>query len=310
MTTTMTTCTPNTFIVGAGAVATALAGALRHGGVPVLGLWGRREEQARQAGAVSGVVAFSGETLPQSIASAQVVIVAVKDEAILEVSSRLVQEGVVHAQQVLLHCSGAVSAQEAFGATTQYVGGVATFHPLAAVTDGPVGATLFNGASFGIQGDERGKQIAVSLVQALGGRPLVLSGDQMASYHAAAALASNFLVTLLDAATGLLTRSGINRKEGLQALLTLAEGSLQRVREHGVDGGLTGPIRRGDTATIIRHLEALTPELQSLYRGLGLRTTAIARRLGMACGEDLEAIDSVLAADENIRREDSAAYTV
>ena len=54
-----TTRSPNTFVVGAGPVATALAGALRLGGVPVLGLWARKSAQARAAGSVAGVAAFS-----------------------------------------------------------------------------------------------------------------------------------------------------------------------------------------------------------------------------------------------------------
>ena len=73
--------TPNTFIVGAGRMATALAGGLRLAGVPVLGLWGRRAEQAREAGARSGVAPFSSAP-PDLLLEANVVILAVTDDAI------------------------------------------------------------------------------------------------------------------------------------------------------------------------------------------------------------------------------------
>ena len=55
----MTARNPTTFVVGAGPVATALAGALRLAGVPVLGLWARKPAAARAAGASAGVAAFS-----------------------------------------------------------------------------------------------------------------------------------------------------------------------------------------------------------------------------------------------------------
>ncbi len=105
----MTARSPNTFIVGAGAVATALAGSLRQAGVPVLGLWARRPEAARAAAALAGVAAFSPAP-PDLLLEAEVVIVAVKDDAVGEVASRLCGTGLVGERHVLLHCASGASA--------------------------------------------------------------------------------------------------------------------------------------------------------------------------------------------------------
>ena len=72
---------PSTFIVGAGPVATALATALRRGGVPVLGSWARRPGAARAAASAAGVAAFSSAP-PDLMLEARVVILAVRDQAI------------------------------------------------------------------------------------------------------------------------------------------------------------------------------------------------------------------------------------
>ena len=110
----MTARNPTTFVVGAGPVATALAGALRLGGVPVLGLWARRPGPARQAGSAAGVAAFSSAP-PDILLEAEVVIIAVRDQVIGEVAQVLVGTGLVNKRHVLLHCAGAASAREALG---------------------------------------------------------------------------------------------------------------------------------------------------------------------------------------------------
>lgn len=290
---------PNTFLVGAGPVATALAGALRLGGVPVLGLWARDRAAARAAGAASGVAAFSSAP-PDLLLEADVVVLAVRDDAIEEVAATLVATGLITRHHVMLHCSGVVSAAEAFANVAGALGGMGTLHPLRAIPDGRATMRELAGTVFGVEGDERGRREALSLVQALGGRPLELTGERMAAYHAAAAVASNYVIAVLDAATSLLEEAGIGGDAGLGALLALAEGTLANVRERGIDGALTGPVRRGDQATIARHLSALErlpPELGALYRQLALRAVAIARRQGGAQSADLDAIERLLAAD-------------
>jgi predicted short-subunit dehydrogenase-like oxidoreductase (DUF2520 family) len=292
----MTARNPTTFIVGAGPVATAIAGSLRLGGVPVLGLWARRPQQARNAGSTAGVAAFSSAP-PDILLESEVIILAVRDQVIGEVAAMLVNTGLVNKRHVLLHCAGAASATELLADIAPSVAGVGTLHPLSAIADGKDGMRALKGTVFGVEGDERGRAMASRLVGALGGVMLALDGTQMASYHAAAALASNYVVSAIDAAAAVLASAGVAPDAAAAALVPLAEGALRNVTARGTTAGLTGPVRRGDAATIQRHLEALRgrPELAEIYRALARRAVEIAARIDGRDAPDRAGLDAIRA---------------
>lgn len=290
----MTARNPTTFIVGAGPVATALSGALRLGGVPVLGLWGRTPAAARAAGSAAGVAAFSSAP-PDILLEAEVVILAVRDAAITDAAQTLVGTGLVGKRHVMLHCAGATSAEEALGPVRSAIGGIGTMHPLQAIADGRAAMRALKGTVFGVEGDERGRAVASKLVAAMGGIVLALNSSQMAAYHCAAALASNYVVAAIDAAAQVLAGAGVSPTQATQALLPLAEGALRNVAAKGTTAGLTGPVRRGDAPTIQRHLEALRdqPQLAALYRALARHAVEIASRLDGADAPDRAGLDAI-----------------
>ncbi|MEZ4359853.1 MAG: DUF2520 domain-containing protein [Kofleriaceae bacterium] len=273
---------PNVFVIGAGPVATVLAAGLRRGGVPVLGLWARRPDAARAAARAAGVAGFSSAP-PDLLLESDVVILAVRDDAIAEVAAMICGTGLVTRRHLLLHCSGANAAREVLGGVADKVGGVGTLHPLRALADPSAAAAAggLRGTVFGVEGDGVAQEVARQLIGAVGGVPLALEPQQMATYHAAAAMASNYVVTLIDAAAQALCAAGMPLEQAVAALLPLAQGALANVAERGAERGLTGPIRRGDGATVRRHLEALAarPQTRELYRALGLATVALVERL-------------------------------
>jgi predicted short-subunit dehydrogenase-like oxidoreductase (DUF2520 family) len=289
--------TPNVFMIGAGPVGTALAGALRQGGVPVLGLWGRRPDAVRQASSASGVAAFSAAP-PDLILEADCLIIAVRDDAISQVAGMLLETGLVTRRHVLLHCSGAVSSGEVFADVATRVGGIGTMHPLRAIVDAKRAAATMRGTVFGVEGDPAGRLVAQELVRHLGGTALDIDGEGMALYHAAASIASNFLVALVGAAAEALGAAGVAREEAMAALLPLLEGTIENVRRVGLPGALTGPIARGDAGTVDRHLKALgerAPGLVELYRVVGRRALELARAKGDAAAPELDLIQHALA---------------
>ena len=158
----MTARNPTTFIVGAGPVATALAGALRLGGVPVLGLWARRPAPARAAGSIAGVAAFSSAP-PDILLESEVVILAVRDHVITEVAQTLLGTGLINKRHVLLHCAGAASARELLGPVAGQVAGIGTLHPLSAIADGKASMRTLKGTVFGVEGDDVGRAAAASI---------------------------------------------------------------------------------------------------------------------------------------------------
>ena len=164
------------------------------------------------------------------------------------------------------HCSGAtgldvLAPHEAFG-----------LHPLMTVTR--AGAS-FAGAGCAVAGTtSRALEVASSVGRSLGMRLFVIGDEDRVAYHAAASMASNFLVTLESAAARVAATAGVDR----DLLVPLIRATVDAWAVEG-DASLTGPIVRGDEATVARHREAIgerAPELLSLYDVMADATRVVA----------------------------------
>jgi predicted short-subunit dehydrogenase-like oxidoreductase (DUF2520 family) len=266
------------FIIGAGVVGTALATRLVRAGVPVAGLHGRQRDLSA-TGAASGAPASSGE-LPAILSESDVVIIAVRDERIGQIAERLVREKRLRREQVLLHTSGAIASAQALAIARPHVRAVGTLHPLVSFADARVAADALDGVAFGIEGDEPATTVARRLVRALGGNPILLDAETLPLYHVGAAIASNYVVALASLAQGLLVKAGVPRAQALPALIPLLSSVVQNLAHVGLPGALTGPVARGDVASVEQHVHALeshAPELLDLYRRLGQDVLRVAR---------------------------------
>jgi predicted short-subunit dehydrogenase-like oxidoreductase (DUF2520 family) len=177
-------------------------------------------------------------------------LLCVPDSAIAEVA-RALPEG-----PWVAHVSGATTLDALDPHTRRF-----SMHPLQTFTRARGGEQL-DGAWAAISGDDaEALTHGRSLAETLGLRPFVLADEARPLYHAGAAIASNYLVTLYRAAARLLEDAGAPP----EALVPL----MRRTIENGFE--LTGPIARGDWATVDRHLEAIRvrePELEELYSAL------------------------------------------
>jgi predicted short-subunit dehydrogenase-like oxidoreductase (DUF2520 family) len=251
---------PVVFIVGAGVVGTALAAGLVRSGMAVTVSRGRATEIA------------------PALSSADVVVIAVRDDRIGEVAGRLVREQRLRREQVLLHTSGAHPSAEVLAAARPHVRGVGTWHPLISFA-APLASGL-EGVAFGIEGDEPARAAAGRLSQALGARPVFLDGASMPLYHAGAVIAANYLVALADAARALLVAAGVAPEQALPALIPLMSSVIQNLSQQGLPGALTGPVARGDVSSVEQHLRILAqraPDMLDLYRRLGRDVLRLAR---------------------------------
>jgi predicted short-subunit dehydrogenase-like oxidoreductase (DUF2520 family) len=200
---------------------------------------------------------------------------------------------------VLVHFSGLYPAAILLGEDGPPIGALA-IHPLQTFADPEGGVRNLPGTPCAIEGASDLLPLAEELVAALGGRPFVIAAEHKVLYHAAACVASNYLVTLVNAACELLDGCGYPREEAFGLLLPLLQGTFANLQALGPVAALTGPVSRGDAPTVARHLQALAeqpPELQDLYRVLGRRTVAVAREKGTLDKKDgeelLELLDGV-----------------
>jgi predicted short-subunit dehydrogenase-like oxidoreductase (DUF2520 family) len=244
---------PPLAIVGAGRVGRSLALAAERAGLA-----------ARLAG--------RNDALDACRAS-EVALLCVPDAAIEEAC-----EGIVDAippLRLVGHTSG-VSDLESLASAAERGADTFSIHPLQTVPDGDADLTGTPCAVSGSSPAARG--LAGAYAEQLGMEPFAVPDEARVAYHAAAVIASNFLVALKESAADLLERSGI---EGGRDLLTpLVLRTAANWAERG-DGALTGPIARGDDQTVELHLAALrehAPELVPLYEVLAERTRALAAR--------------------------------
>ncbi len=205
----------------------------------------------------------------ESIDGAGAVLLCVPDDAIADVCARVAETGAA----LVGHVSGA-STLEVLAVARERGASTFSLHPLQTFADG---GTAVDGTPAAIAGsDEAGLAFARDLAEALGMKPFEVPEESRAAYHAAAAIASNLLVALEESAAELLGRIGVEDARELLAPLVLRTAA--NWAERG-PAALTGPIARGDRATVQRHRVALAqtaPELVRLYDALAMRAQAIA----------------------------------
>lgn len=234
---------------------------------------------ARSAASAQAAVDFIGagracSQLAQA-RPAPLTLLSVPDDAIAATAQALADSGRVQPGAVVFHASGAAEA-EILAPLREAGAHVASLHPAFSFADPARAVTQFAGTLCALEGDAAALPLLQDFAAAIGARPFALAPGGKAAYHAALSVASNYLVTLNDIARQLARQGGVEEAL-LPALLgPLMQGSLANALSMGPQQALTGPIVRGDAATVARHLAVLPQELQPVYRVLGERTVALA----------------------------------
>src|SRR5439155_9794000 len=214
------------------------------------------------------------------IAQAGVVILAVRDDAIRSLADGLARAAAISADQVVLHLSGA-QGQEALGPLVASRAALGSLHPLQTISDPEHAAARLKGAWAAVEGMPRAVQAAEVLAQDLGMRPFRIPSEAKPIYHAGEVFASNYFVVVEAVAQRLLRLAGLSDAEAWQALRPLVAGTFDNLTGQGPLAALTGPVARGDTATLRRHIERLSRDDALLYRALGRAALELAREQGM-----------------------------
>jgi len=247
-------------IVGQGRMGRGLAAALEAGGVAVR-LVGRRRR-------------------PEDTRGADLVLIATPDDAIAAVAAELAREQAIVEAKVVLHLSGLLD-RTALHPLASIAAGLGSFHPLQSVADPVTAPERLRGAYAALEGDEPALAAGEDLAAVLGMHGIRLAPGTKAAYHAGAVLTSNYVVVLASVAEQLAREAGVPPADAVRLYLPLMQGTVANLAL-GPAAALTGPIRRGDVATVRRHLAVLDPEQRLVYRTLGLAAVPLAREAGLA----------------------------
>lgn len=203
-----------------------------------------------------------GEPVPPDV---DVLLLAVPDGAIATVAAAM-PDG-----PLLGHVSGATGL-DVFGDREGF-----SLHPMMSTPPGSDPSVL-RGAGGAVDGtSERALRTAFALAEQLGLEVTRVPAEDRIAYHAAGAIAANFLVALEACAERLAATAGISRAQ----LAPLVLATARQWAEIGPEAALTGAIARGDEGTVVRHREAIeqrTPELLPVWDELAEVTRAVAGR--------------------------------
>ena len=253
--------------VGAGTVGKSLAVALSRQGYPVVAAASRTISSARSlAELVPGCVAHpsAGEAAQES----DIVFITSSDDAIGAVASSISWRP----GQGVVHCSGAASLDVLDPA--QGRGAIAgAFHPLQAFSSVEDGVKSIPGTTFGIEGNAEIQSYLKDMALAIGGNPIFLRAEDKPLYHLSGVMLGGLLSTLVAVAAQLWEHFGIQRSEGLKALVPMMRQVSINMESLGIPGAVAGPYARGDLGTVRKHLEALqerAPDVLPVYCELAL----------------------------------------
>jgi predicted short-subunit dehydrogenase-like oxidoreductase (DUF2520 family) len=281
----------NTGFIGAGTTGTALAVRLSQKECPVVAVSSRTLSSAQKLARLvpNCQVCYTAQEVADA---AELVFITTPDDVVAQVCGEVQW----HRGQSVVHCSGAHSV-DILEAAKKFGAAVGSFHPLQTFADVDQAIENLSGSTFALEAEEPLLSTLKEFTLLLNGNWVELKPGDKVLYHAAAVFACNYLVTLFKLALDLWLDFGVSAKEATRALLPLLTGTINNIESIGLPDCLTGPVARGDSGTIERHLNALetkSPYLLTTYKELGLQTIPIALAKGKVNEQKAEEMKALL----------------
>jgi len=223
--------------------------------------------------------------------AAEVWMIATRDDAIATSSAMLAASGKIAPGAIVFHVSGATPSA-ALEAVAEEGALVASVHPIKTFSDAERAVQSFAGTYCGAEGNPGALRVLKPAFERIGARLFDIVPELKPIYHAAGVFSCNYLAALIEAALRAHGKAGIPRAASLKALEVIVRETVDAIFEKGPARSLTGPIARGDVATVARQLAAIRTwdaSMAVLYRELGLIAVSLAESDGR--------LDTVRAAD-------------
>ena len=280
--------------IGAGLMGKTMGLLLSRCGYEIMGYFSRSETTACRVAKEVGGKFYSD--MSKLACNCDILFITTPDDVIEQIAHILADLGCLQPGQVLVHMSGVHTSRILQPALGTGASGL-SMHPMQSCASLEEALLNLPVSVFSLEGDLEALRIGKTMVSRIGAEFFVLSTEDKVLYHAAAAMASNYLVTLFDMAQELLELSGVDFGYRICALTSLMEGTLSNLKVMSPQSALTGPIARGDVGTVSKHIESLeerAPEILDVYKTLGLRTLKLALERDKQDPERLEALKELL----------------
>lgn len=274
--------------IGAGKVGTVFGHYLKENGLNVVGYYSRNPVSAQKAAEFSST---KGLSLEEVVEQSDIIFLTTPDSVIKKTCDDIAEKIGFNNNQTIVHMSGALKSDILAKATAQ---GASTFslHPMQSFADTKKSVYAIHSTFFTMEGTGD-KTAILGMLKKIGNKFKEIEPEHKPMYHAAACVASNYLVTLAKISTNMLKTIGFNEQEGVDVLMPLMQGTMDNIDKLGIINALTGPIVRGDMVTIENHLENLNDSHRAVYSVLGLETLDLAENRGVR-KEDIEVLKKLL----------------
>ncbi|MDH6225740.1 DUF2520 domain-containing protein [Streptomyces sp. MJP52] len=281
-------------VVGAGRVGPALAASLRLAGHRPVAVSGVSDASRRRAAELLPDVPLV--TPAEVLARSELVLLTVPDDVLPGLVQGLAETGAVRPGQLVVHTSGRYGVG-VLGPALRVGALPLALHPAMTFTGTAVDVQRLAGCSFGVTAPEQLRLAAEALVVEMGGEPEWIEERDRPLYHAALALGSNHLITLVAQSMELLGAAGVGAPDRM--LGPLLGAALDNALRSG-DAALTGPVSRGDAGTVAAHVEQLrrhAPQVLPGYLAMARATADRALAKGLLKPELAEDLLGVLGQD-------------
>jgi predicted short-subunit dehydrogenase-like oxidoreductase (DUF2520 family) len=258
---------PSVAIVGPGRLGRALALELRRAGYSISEIVSRDTAASkRKARELARKVDGQASTSESARLDADLVWFCVPDQEIAAASHQLAS-ATVWKKKTVFHSSGAVLSDE-LKALRRRGASVASVHPLMTFVSGSIPS--LQGVPFAVEGDAAAVRAARRIVGNLGGEAFTMREPHKAAYHAWGAFTSPLLVATLVTGEHLARAAGLSAVEARKKMLPIVRQTITNYEALGPAGAFSGPIVRGDTETVRKHLQVLkkVPEARDVYLSL------------------------------------------
>lgn len=266
-------------IIGAGRVGQTIAKRLRKLGWQIGAVVTRSRQSARAAVRAIGAGTPHSSLTPEAL-DADVILLSVPDDALKNVAQKLAKFAAAGSSKksrtkIILHTSGALD-HRVLAPLARRGAATGSMHPMQ--TFSGRNAPRLDGVIFSIEGAPAARATAQEIARSLGGTPVIISANDKPAYHASGTIVAGHALSLVESATQTLMKIGFTRNRANQALLPLIRQMLDNYESLGPHAAWTGPLSRGDYATISKHVRALRRfprEFQDAYGALALLSARV-----------------------------------
>ncbi len=250
--------------IGAGKVGFSLGKFFETHNLNVVGYYSKCEASAREAASFTNSKYYS--SISDLVMDSEILFITVPDDCISEIWEQINQ--ISFTNKIVCHTSGSLSSKIFSGIDNHSSYGY-SIHPLFAISNKYESYKELSNIFFTIEGHSEKLADVKGLFESLGANVRTINTEDKVLYHAAATMASNLVVGLVDMAESIIPH---------EALIPILKGNMKHIVEDGTEHALTGPVERGDVETVKKHIDALNADKRKAYVEMSKEVLNVATR--------------------------------